>query len=175
MFSCACDFCLNGSNHCDCVDGSKFKEKHLLLKYLWRGFVVKGGNDVNEDEDDDVDFDLETGDELESDEYIERNAGKMSFKDDMAVINSGDDVFTYYLMVLNQDPYETTKVTTDDYRHTLPPKHRVIKGNYLELHTDDKDGFIYYVEKKKEAIVSSLCVRYLPSSNNKVSEKEGQR
>ena len=22
VFSCACDFCLNGSNHCDCVDGS---------------------------------------------------------------------------------------------------------------------------------------------------------
>ena len=123
-----------------------------------RGFVVKRGNDVNEDEDDDVDFNLKTGDELESEEYIERDAGKMIFKNDIAVINLGDDVFTYYLMVLNEDPYETTKVTIDDYRHTLPPNHRVIKGNYLELHTDDKDGFIYYVEKKKGAIVSSLCV-----------------
>ena len=84
VFSCACDSCLNGSNHCDCVDGSKFKEKHLL-KYLWRRFVVKGGNDVNEDED--VDLDLETGDELESEEHIKKDAGKMIFKDDIAVIN----------------------------------------------------------------------------------------
>ena len=34
----------------------------------------------------------------------------MIFKDDIPVINSDDDVFTYYLMVLNEDPYETTKV-----------------------------------------------------------------
>ena len=105
VFSCACYSCLNGSNHCDCVDGNKFKEKPLLLKYL------------------------------ESEEYIERDTRKMIFKDDIAVINSGDDVFTYYLMVQNEDPYKTKKVTTDDYRHTLPPNHRVIKGNYLELHT----------------------------------------
>ena len=39
----------------------------MLLKEVY--------NDVNEDEDD-VDFDLETWDELESEEYIERDAGE---------------------------------------------------------------------------------------------------
>ena len=50
-----------------------------------------------------------------------------------------------------------------------------IKRNYLELHTDDEDGFIYYVEKKKEAIVSSLCaIGICPPLTTKLVGRKGK-
>lgn len=92
-----------------------------------------------------------------------------------------DSHFSYMWFVLMvsffncDDPFETVNATTDDYKHTLPPNHRVIKGNYLEIYADDKDGFMYYVEKKKEAIISSLCVIGIcPPLQTKEVKKKGK-
>ena len=54
------------------------------------------------------------------------------------------------------------------------PSHQisVIKGNYLELHTDDKDDILCR-KKERGNCLFIMWHRYLPSSNNKVSEKEG--
>ena len=35
---------------------------------------------------------------------------------------------------------------------------RVIKGNYLELFKEGRDGEIFFLDTKHEAIVSSLCI-----------------
>ena len=45
-----------------------------------------------------------------------------------------------------------------DRLSVLPIHHRVIKRNYLEEFKELRDGYIFYVEKRKLAVVSSLCV-----------------
>ena len=46
----------------------------------------------------------------------------------------------------------------DDFNHKFPPKHRIVEGNYFELHKEGKDGDIYYIDYKKKAIISAYCV-----------------
>ena len=76
---------------------------------------------------------------------------------DIAVVRSGDD-HPYYLLKLDSPPFTTTAPVTDDYHQSLPRCHRVIRGHYLEIFKEFKDRDIYYVDTKKKAYVSSLCV-----------------
>ena len=77
---------------------------------------------------------------------------------DLAVIQSGDPHHPYFLLQLTCKPFETEIDVTDDYGHTFPSHHRVIRGHYLERFKEVKEGEIFYLETKKTAYVSSLCV-----------------
>ena len=55
-------------------------------------------------------------------------------------------------------PYELLQQTTDDYKHTFPPFHRVVEGNYLEQHKETSDGSLYYIDYKHTALISAFCV-----------------
>ena len=89
--------------------------------------------------------------------YSLKQAAKFIIKGDIAVIKTGDD-HPYYLLKLTSSPYETVSEITDDYRHTFPPYHRVVEGNYLEVFKECSDGSLYYVDVKQKAIVSGFCV-----------------
>ena len=54
------------------------------------------------------------------------------------------------------------KFITDDYGHTYPPGSHVVKGNYLEIPSEDPDQTSYYLEKKKAAILSNSIVGICP-------------
>ena len=55
-------------------------------------------------------------------EFFEAEVSKYIEDVDVAVIKTGDD-HAYYLLKLTKDPFETTKETTDGYKHTFPPFH----------------------------------------------------
>ena len=52
----------------------------------------------------------------------------------------------------------TQNVVFDDYGHIVPPSHRVVKGHYLEVHRNNNDGDIYYLDESKIAIISAFSV-----------------
>ena len=90
---------------------------------------------------------------------VEGNRGSKIYRQGgyIAVIKTGDD-FPYYLLKLSEAPFETTDTVLDDYNHSFPPNHRVVKGNYLEMHKDLTDGTLYYVDETRQAIISAFCV-----------------
>ena len=73
------------------------------------------------------------------------------------MIKTGDD-HSYYLLKLTKDPYETDEEVIDDYNHTFPPNHKVVEGNYFEVHKEIKDGELQYIDFKSKAIISAFCV-----------------
>ena len=48
------------------------------------------------------------------------------------------------------------KKQSDSYNNKFPPYHRVIEGNYLELHKKQKDSDLYYVDYRKMAMISAF-------------------
>ena len=91
--------------------------------------------DLNEDE----------VDELENAKFMETEASKLIRNGDIAVIKTGDD-HPYYLLKLLRDPFETETTVSDDYIHEFPPLHRVVEGNYFEIHKTSNEGDIYYID-----------------------------
>ena len=75
---------------------------------------------------------------------------------DIAVIKTSDD-HPYYLLKLSKDPYKTSEIVVDDYKHQIPPLTKVVEGSYFELHKTSTDGDVYYLDTKR-ALVSSFCV-----------------
>ena len=102
---------------------------------------------------------------------VETEAAKFIVKGDIAVIKTGDD-HPCYLLKLTSSPYETVSEITDDYRHTFPPYHPVVEGNYLEVFKELSDGSLYYVDAKQKAIVSAFCVVGNCSTLPTVTEKK---
>ena len=131
---------------CDC--------EHLILPQL-HNFNEKNQVECNQDAEEDI-SDNEF-DELDEIEYFESEASKLILKGDIAVIKTGDD-HPYYLLKLTKDPYETQETITDSYNHYFPLYHRVIEGNYLELHKEQKYSDLYYVDYHKAAIISAFAV-----------------
>ena len=67
------------------------------------------------------------------------------------------------------------KFITDDYRHTYPAGSRVVKGNYLELSSEDPVQTTYYLEKNKAIILSNSIVVICPELSEikvKIKKKE---
>ena len=87
---------------------------------------------------------------------VETKAAKFIVKGNIAVIKSGDD-HPYYLLERTSSPCETVSEITDDYRHTFPPYHPVVEGNYLEVFKELSDGSLYYVDVKQKASFCILC------------------
>ena len=90
-------------------------------------------------------------------EYFKSEASKLILKGDIAVIKTGDD-HPYYLLKLRKDLYETQEIITDSYNHKSPLYHRVIQGNYQELHKEQKDSDLYNVDYHKTAMISAFAV-----------------
>ena len=162
--SCGCSFCLGGS-YKDCLNINLFKECPEMLKMNTHTFKLKGtrqrkkkGKQSDESDDDDYcDLDEDEMNERESEEYFESDASKVIISGDIALIKTGDH-HPYYLLKLIKDPYVTEDIVSDDYGHLVPPLHRVVEGHYLEIHKNNNDGDVYYLDESKKAIVSSFAV-----------------
>ena len=104
-----------------------------------------------------VDLSEDEVNELENAELMETEASKLIREGDIAVIKTGDD-HPYYLLKLLRDPFETETTVSDDYNHEFPPLHRIVEGNYFEIHKTSNEGDIYYIDWKKKAIISAFSV-----------------
>ena len=60
-------------------------------------------------------------------------AVQMIQPNDILVIRSDDTFNPYYLIKLLTEPSEITYEFCDDYGHTFPVGHTVVKGHYLEV------------------------------------------
>ena len=110
--------------------------------------------DIIDDEDNDLNE--EEAEEWEE-EYIETEASKCIQEGNFAVIKIGDD-HQYHLLRLISAPYELQEQTTDDHKHTFPPLHCVVEGNYLEKHKETAGGNLYYIDYKRKALISALIM-----------------
>ena len=133
------------------VDAAFRDCEHFILSQL-HNFNEKSQVECNQDAEEDISDD--EFDELDEIEYFESEASKLILKGDIAVIKTGDD-HPYYLLKLTKDPYETQETITDSYNHKFPPYHRVIEGNYLKLHKEQKDSDLHY---RKTAMISAFAV-----------------
>ena len=124
-------------------------------------FQVGGKNNGKgaTDEDDDATNDLNEDeiDERDQEEFMETEAAKLIQDGDIALVKTGDG-HPYYLLKLTKAPYETESEVVDDYGNPFPPLHRVIEGNYLERHTSNNDGDVYYLDSARTAFISGFCV-----------------
>ena len=87
--------------------------------------------------------------------FIETEASKHIQEGDVAVTKTGDD-HPYYLLKVTS-LFETKAETTDDYRHTFPPAHRVVEGHYLEIYKETNDGTLHYIDNTRKALISAFC------------------
>ena len=97
------------------------------------------------------------------------------------MIKTGDD-HAYYLLKLMSSPYETKCEVADDRKHSFPPFHRVVEGNYLEVFKEIHDGHLFYLDTKRKALISYydridriLCGWKLSNTSYNNSEKAGEK
>ena len=140
--SCGCKSYLNSEEACESMAAFRDSE-HLILPQL-HNFNKKSEVECNH-QDAEKDISDDEFNELDEIEYLESEASKQILKGDIAVIKTG-------LLKLTKDLYETQETITDSYNDKFPPDHRVIEGNYLELHREQKDSDLYYVDYRKTAI-----------------------
>ena len=156
---CACENCLNG-RYSECENISVFNDYPPTIKmkeHVFRKSNEKKKTSTADEEDHLIDLNEEELEEWEE-VFFETQASHYIEKDDIAVIKTGDD-HSYYLLKLSSSPCETESEITDDYHPTFPPYHRVVEGNYFEVHKESNDGTIfYYVDYKRKAIISAFCV-----------------
>ena len=127
------------------------------------------------DEESDSDSDATLDDNVaNSDGVISESVSSLLQVGDIAVIQADDPAFFFYLIKVTQEETILEKFITDDYGHTYPPGSHV-KGNYLEISSEDPDQTTYYLEKKKAAILSDSIVGICPKLSEikvKIKKKE---
>ena len=110
---------------------------------------------ANEDSDD------EMCDELQDDELQEWQISdviQMIKKGDIAVIRSVDTFNPYYLVKALDEAYQLQEMFADDYGHTLPPGHSILKGYYLEIEKRTEDGCFMFEDETKVVAISTFCI-----------------
>ena len=157
--SCACSACFNGEyTKYECLQLYKdYPKPFQMINYNFS--ISNKSRTANDDDNVDesfMDLNEDEVNEWQEEIFVETEAAKFIVKGDIAVIKTDDH--PYYLLKLTSPPYETVSEITDDYRHTFPPYHRVVEGNYLEVFKECSDGSLYYVDVKQKAIVSAFCV-----------------
>jgi len=116
--------------------------------------TVASGTAADEDSDD------EMCDELQDDkeQWQMSDAVHMIKKDDIVVIRSVDTFNPYYLVKAMDEACELEEMFADDYGHTLPPNHTVVKGHYLEVQKRTKDGCFMFEDTTKVVAISAFCI-----------------
>ena len=118
-------------------------------RFHWFTYNRKKGD---EESDSDSDATLDDGDVANSDGVISESVSSLLQVGDIAVIRADDPVLFFYPIQVTQEEAILEKFTTDDYGHTYPAGSRVVKGNYLEISSEDPDQTTYYLEKNKAVI-----------------------
>ena len=62
----------------------------------------------------------------------------------------------------------------DSYNHTFPANHKVVKGHYLEIFKETKDGDVYYLDDNKTALILCFVVGICPDLNVVQIKRQGK-
>ena len=141
-------------------------------RFHWFTYNRKKGD---EESDSDSDATLDDDGVANSDGVISESVSSLLQVGDIAVIRADDPVFFFYPTQVTQEETILEKFITDDYGHTYPPGSRVVKGNYLEIASEDPDQTTYYLKKNKAVILSNSIVVICPELSEikvKIKKKE---
>ena len=141
-------------------------------RFHWLTYNRKKGD---EESDSDSDATLDDDGVANSDGVISESVSSLLQVGDIAVIRADDPVFFFYPTQVTQEETILEKFITDDYGHTYLPGSRVVKGNYLEISSEDPDQTTYYLKKNKAVILSNSVVVICPELSEikvKIKKKE---
>ena len=138
-------------------------------RFHWFTYNRKKGD---EESDSDSDATLDDDGVANSDGVISESVSSLLQVGDVAVIRADDPVLFFYPTQVTQEETILEKFITDDYGHTYPPGSRVVKGNYLEISSEDPDQTTYYLKKNKAVILSNSIVICPELSEIKVKIKK---
>ena len=148
MFSCPCESCHYGK-YAECLFlASTCSSCQQLFTCKWHNFTIESANKSpgsDSDESDDEVF------------FTKTEASLLIKTNNITVIKASDNC-PYYLLKLTCEPYTTETNEKDDCNHTSLINHKVVKGHYLEVFKEMKDGNICYLEVPKTAIISGFSV-----------------
>ena len=154
------------------ISTGTFRTSPEMVLFHWFTYKRKNGD---EESDSDSDAALDDDDVANSVGVISESVSSLLQVDDIAVIQADYPVFLFYLIKVIQEETILEKFITDDYGHTFPPGSLVVKGNYLEISSEDPDQTTYYLEKKKATILSNSIVGIYPKLSEikvKIKKKE---
>lgn len=148
-YACLCESCAQMKS-----DISECENFQMLQGYGQRKVVNLLGTALDEDSDD------EMCDELQDDkeEWEMSGAVNMIKKDDIVVIRSVDTFNPYYLVKAMDEAFQLKEMFADDYGHTFPPNHSIVKGHYLEVQQRKKDDCFMFEDETKVVAISAFCI-----------------
>ena len=158
--------------NCQSISTDTFRTNSETVRFHWFTYKHKKGD---EESDSDSDATLDDDDVANSDRVISESVSSLLQVGDIAVIRADDPVFFFSLIKVTQEEMILEKFITDEYGHTYPPGSRVVKGNYLEISSEDPDQTTYYLEKKKAVILSNSIAGICPELSEikvKLKKKE---
>ena len=153
------------------ISADTFRTSPETVHFHWFTYKHKKGD---EEWDSDSDATLDDDDVANSDGVISESVPSLLQVGDIAVIQADDPAFFFYLIKVTKEETILEKFITDYYGHTYPPGSCVVKGNYLEISSEDPDQ-TYYLEKKKAAILSNSTFGICPELSKitfKIKKKE---
>ena len=172
-YLCTCLPCRDQDfKNCQTISTDAFRTTPEMVHFHWFTYKHKKGD---EESDSDSDATLDDDDVANSYGVISESVSSLIQVGDIAVIRADDPAFFFYLIKVTQEETILEKFITEDYGHTYPPGSRVVKGNYLEISSEDPDQTTYYLEKKKAAILSNSVVGICPELSEikvKIKKKE---
>ena len=62
----------------------------------------------------------------------------------------------------------------DSYNHTFPANHKVVKGHYLEIFKETKDGDVYCLDDNKTTLILCFVVGICPDLNVVQIKRQGK-
>ena len=77
---------------------------------------------------------------------------------DNVVVRSDESFNPYYLIKTMTEAVEIYVPFTDDYGHTFPTGHTIVKDHYLEVLKRSKNTTYMYEDVTKTVSVSSYCI-----------------
>ena len=126
-FSCPCSHCLQ-PDYTQCI----YVQRSDSISREKTDTILPKLHDFYEEEQGYRDhYDFEESDE---EDFLVTEASHMISSCDIALVKTGND-YPYYLVELICYQFTTESETKDHYNHTHPPEHRIVIGNYLEIHT----------------------------------------
>ena len=148
-YACLCEPCVQ--LHGECENYASL-DSFVVRKTV--NLPLKNGHEQSDDDEDDEEFDEEHG----VWEWENSEAVQMIQPNDAVVIGSDDSFNSYYLIKTMTEVVEIYVPFTDDYGHTFPIGHTIVKGHYLEVLKRFKNTTYLYEDVTKTVSVSSYCI-----------------
>ena len=144
--ACLCELCLQLVGECE---NYASLDSFVVRKTV--NLPLKNGQEHLDDDEDDEEFD----EEHEVWEWENSEAVQMIEPNDVVVIRSDDSFNPYYLIKTMTEAVEIDVPFADNYGHTFPIGHTIVKGHYLEVLKRSKNTTYMYEDMSKTVSVSS--------------------